>query len=143
MEQAVCQAWEHEKPDIIIIEGQGSLSHPAYLSSCFIIRGSQPDAIIIQHPPKREFLGDYPKIKMPTLESEINLLESFSGKPVIGFALNHENMTTSEVDETIIEYKKQFNLPVNDVFTYNCDCLIEKILSLFPILKKQIQKQVN
>lgn len=143
MEQAVCQAWEHEKPDIIIIEGQGSLSHPAYLSSCFIIRGSQPDAIIIQHPPKREFLGDYPKIKMPTLESEINLLESFSGKPVIGIALNHENMTTSEIDETIIEYKKQFNLPVNDVLTYNCDCLIEKILSLFPILKKQVQKQLN
>ena len=143
MEKAVCRAWDHEKPDIIIIEGQGALSHPAYLSSCFIIRGSQPDAIIVQHPPKREFLGDYPKIKMPTLESEINLLESFSGKPVIGITLNHENMASSEIDETIIEYEKQFNLPVNDVLTYNCDCLIEKILSFFPVLKRQMQKQAN
>jgi uncharacterized NAD-dependent epimerase/dehydratase family protein len=143
MEKAVCQAWDHEKPDIIIIEGQGALSHPAYLSSCFIIRGSQPDAIIVQHPPKREFLGDYPKIKMPTLESEINLLESFSGKPVLGIALNHENMTTSEIDETITEYQDQFDLPVTDVLTYNCDCLIEKILSEFPALKNQIQKQLN
>ena len=143
MEQAVCKAWDQEKPDIIIIEGQGALSHPAYLSSCFIIRGSQPDAIIIQHPPKREFLGDYPKIKMPTLESEINLLESFSGKSVIGIGLNHENMTTSEIDEAIIEYGKQFNLPVTDVLTCDCDSLIEKILSVFPALKKQMQNQLN
>ena len=72
---------------------------------------------------------------MPTLESEINLLESFSGKPVIGIALNHENMTISEMDETILAYQERFNLPVNDVLTYNCDHLIEKILSTFPVLK--------
>lgn len=139
MENAVCQAWDHEKPDIIIIEGQGSLSHPAYLSSCFIIRGSQPNAIIVQHPPKREFLGDYPEIKMPTLESEINLLESFSGKPVIGITLNHENMTNSEVEDTIVEYQKQFNLPATDVLIHTCDCMIEKILSLFPALKDRME----
>jgi uncharacterized NAD-dependent epimerase/dehydratase family protein len=137
MEKVVCQAWENEKPDIIIIEGQGALSHPAYLSSCFIIRGSQPDAIIVQHPPRRKFLGDYPKIKMPAIESEIKLLESFSGKPVIGITLNHENMTTSEIDETICNYQKQFNLPTTDVLIYNCDCLVEKILSFFPVLKSQ------
>lgn len=136
MEKAVCQAWDNEKPDIIIIEGQGSLSHPAYLSSCFIIRGSQPNGIIVQHPPKRKFLGDYPKIKMPTLKSEIDLLESFSGESVIGITLNHENMTTFEIDKTIIEYQKEFNLPTTDVLTYNCDSLIEKIISFFPALKK-------
>jgi len=138
IENAVFQAWEHENPDIIIIEGQGSLSHPAYLSSCFIIRGGEPDAIIVQHPPKRINLGDYPKIKMPTLESEIKLIEVFSGKPVIGIAINHENMTTAEIDETISEYQKQFNIPTTDVLTYNSDCLVEKILSLFPVLNDKI-----
>lgn len=135
MENAVYQAWEAEKPDVIIIEGQGALSHPAYLSSCFIIRGSQPDGIIIQHPPKRKVLGDFPNIKMPTLESEIALLESFAGKPVIGITLNHENMTIPELDETISAYEKQFNLPATDVLTYGCDRLIEKILTSFPELK--------
>ncbi len=107
MESSVFHAWEQEDPDIIVIEGQGSLSHPAYLSSCFIIRGSRPDAIIIQHPPKREFLGDYPQIKMPTLESEIALLESFSGSSVIAITINHENMISREIDDTIDEYKKK------------------------------------
>ena len=138
MESAVFQAWEQENPDVIIIEGQGSLSHPAYLSSCFIIRGSQPDAIIVQHPPKREFLGDYPMIKMPTLESEIALLESFSGSPIIAITINHENMISEEVDKTIKEYQEQFNLPATDVLLHNCDPLIEKILTSFPQLKKQL-----
>jgi len=138
MESSVCQAWEQEDPDIIIIEGQGSLSHPAYLSSCFIIRGSRPDAIIVQHPPKREFLGDYPQIKMPTLESEIALLESFSGSSVIAITINHENMISDEIDKTIDEYKKQFKLPATDVLLYNCDPLIEKILTTFPKLKKPL-----
>ena len=139
MESAVFQAWEQESPDVIIIEGQGSLSHPAYLSSCFIVRGSQPDAIIIQHPPKREFLGDYPLIKMPTLESEIALLESFSGSPVIAITINHENMISGEVDKTIDEYQKQFKLPVTDVLLHNCDSLIDKIVASFPQLKKQLK----
>ena len=135
MEASVYMAWEQEKPDIIIIEGQGSLSHPAYLSSCFIIRGSQPDAIIVQHPPKREFLGDYPQIKMPSLESEIALLESFSGSPVIAVTINHENMISSEIDKTIEEYQNKFKLPATDVLLKNCEPLIDKILITFPELK--------
>lgn len=132
MESAVFQAWEQEDPDVIIIEGQGALSHPAYLSSCFIIRGSQPDAIIMQHPPKREFLGDYPKIKMPTPESEIALLEAFSGSPVIAITINHENMTPEEVDQTIVDYEEKFKLPVTDVLLHNCEPLIKKIVKSFP-----------
>ena len=44
MEAAVVEAFEGEHPDVIIIEGQGALSHPAYLTSTFILRGSRPDA---------------------------------------------------------------------------------------------------
>ena len=33
MEGAVVEAFEGEHPDVIVIEGQGALSHPAYLSS--------------------------------------------------------------------------------------------------------------
>ncbi len=44
MESTVVEAFEGEHPDVIIIEGQGALSHPAYLTSTFILRGSQPQA---------------------------------------------------------------------------------------------------
>ena len=60
MEAAVVEAFEAEHPDVIIIEGQGALSHPAYLSSTFILRGARPDAVILQHAPARRMLGDFP-----------------------------------------------------------------------------------
>jgi uncharacterized NAD-dependent epimerase/dehydratase family protein len=138
MEKAIVEAWKETKPDIIIIEGQGSLSHPAYLSSCFIIRGGQPEAIIVQHPPKRESLGDYPDIKMPRLEDEIELIEVFSKSPVIGIAINHENMSDSEIDETIESYQKQFEIPATDVLKFGCDSLIDNILTTFPQLQAKI-----
>ncbi len=138
MEKAIVEAWKSTQPDIIIIEGQGSLSHPAYLSSCFIIRGGQPEAIIVQHPPKRDNLGDYPAIKMPRLEEEIELIEVFSKSPVIGITINHENMSDSEVGETIESYQNQFGVPTTDVLKFGCDSLIEKLLTTFPQLKAKL-----
>ncbi len=51
MEATVVEAFEGEDPDVIIIEGQGALSHPAYLTSTFILRGSQPQGVVLQHAP--------------------------------------------------------------------------------------------
>ena len=53
IESTVVEAFEGEQPDVIIVEGQGALSHPAYLTSSFILRGSRPDAVILQHAPAR------------------------------------------------------------------------------------------
>lgn len=138
MERAIVEAWEAKQPDIIILEGQGSLSHPAYLSSCFIIRGGQPEAIIVQHPPKRENLGDYPNIKMPRLEDEIELIEVFSRSPVIGIAINHEDMSDSQVEEMIESYQKQFEVPAADVLKSGCSSLIANILTTFPQLQAKL-----
>ena len=134
MENAVVEAYENENPDLIIIEGQGALSHPAYLSSCFIIRGSRPDAIIVQHAPKRRMLGDFPTIPMPDIESEIKLIESFSGSPVIGITINHENTANGEIESTIESYEKKFGIPATDVLKYDCSKMIQKIFSIFPRL---------
>ncbi|MFA4965973.1 MAG: DUF1611 domain-containing protein, partial [Thermoleophilia bacterium] len=65
MEATVVEAFEGEHPDVIVIEGQGALSHPAYLTSSFILRGGQPDAVILQHAPARRRLSDFPDMPMP------------------------------------------------------------------------------
>ncbi len=137
IENAVMEAYDTEYPDIIIVEGQGALSHPAYLSSCAIIRGARPRAIIVQHPPKRKNIGDFPYIPMPTLESEIELLEVFSRSKVIAITLNHEDMTGEELKETIIEYEKKFQLPTTDALKYGCEKLVKRIFKVFPELLKK------
>ena len=56
LEATIVDAFEREHPDVIIIEGQGALSHPAYLTSTFILRGAQPNGVILQHAPFRQSL---------------------------------------------------------------------------------------
>lgn len=136
IENEIVKAYENEHPDIIIVEGQGALSHPGYVSSCGILRGSRPGAVIVQHPPKRQQLGDFSFMKMPTLKSEIELIETFSDTKVIAVTINHENMTDSEVDHVIVEYENQFKIPATDVLLHGCDKLITSILEAFPEMKK-------
>lgn len=137
VENAVLNAHEKESPDIIIVEGQGSLSHPAYTSSSAIVRGARPDAIILQHPPKRTNHCDYPDIPMPTLESEIELVEMFSNSKVIAITINHEDMNDEELEKTISEYESKLELPTTDVLKYGCDRLVETIYNAFPELQTQ------
>lgn len=138
IENAVMLAHDTEKPDIIIVEGQGALSHPAYLSSCAIIRGALPKAIIIQHPPKRKTIGDFPYMPMPTLKSEIALLEMFSKSKVVAITINHEEMSDAEVSDTVNEYEKTFNLPTTDALKYGCDKLVKQIFKVFPGLSGRV-----
>ncbi|MEC5424209.1 DUF1611 domain-containing protein [Virgibacillus sp. C22-A2] len=141
IENEIMKAYDTEQPDIIIVEGQGALSHPAYISSCAIIRGSRPGAIIVQHAPKRKFLGDYNFMKMPTLQSEIELIETFSKSNVIAVTINHENMTHTEIDKAVIEIETQNNLPATDVLTHGCDKLLASIFTSYPELES-LQKKV-
>ncbi len=133
VENAILESLK-EQPDIIVVEGQGALSHPAFTSSSAIIRGAMPGAIILQHPPKRQTRCDFPKILMPTLESEIKMLEIFSGSKVIAITINHEGMNDLEVERTIKTYEEKYQLPVTDVLKNDCSKLIEKLQEIFPDL---------
>ena len=136
VENAIINACKIENPDIIVVEGQGALSHPAFTSSSAIIRGAMPNAIILQHPPKRINHCDYPSIPMPTLESEIELLEVFSKSKVIAITLNHEDMTDEEVKNTIVEYEYKYELPTTDVLKHGSGKLVQTLFELFPELQK-------
>lgn len=136
IEAAVVSAFENEKPDLILVEGQSSLSHPAYLSSYGIIKGANPDAFIIQHVPKRKIRVDFPFLEVPSLKSEIDLIEYLSKKPVIGITINHENISKLEIDKVIKDCEKQFKIPTTDILKYGTNKIIDEILRLFPDVTK-------
>lgn len=137
VEHAILKACEVEKPDIIIVEGQGALSHPAFNSSSAILRGAMPSAVILQHPPKRNYYCDYPNIPLLGLEGEIEMIESFSNSDVIAITINHEDMNMTELEDTINTYQSEYNLPTSDVLTFGCDKITEAIFEAFPTLKKE------
>lgn len=134
VENQVVAAYEGENPDIIVVEGQGALSHPAYLTSAYILRGSRPTGVIVQHAPKRKTLGDFPMVAMPTVASEIALIEAFADTQVIGVTINHEDMRDDEIDEVIDEYELELGLPATDPLTRPLDRLVDMVLRAFPTL---------
>ncbi len=134
IEATVVGAFQAEHPDVIIIEGQGALSHPAYLSSTFILRGSQPDAVILQHAPARQCLSDFPGLPMPTPASEINLIQTFADTKVIGLTINHEHMTDAQVTAAIALYEFELGIPATDALTRSSDRLVDMVLRAFPEL---------
>ncbi|MET0727888.1 MAG: DUF1611 domain-containing protein [Acidimicrobiales bacterium] len=135
MEAAVLEAWDAERPDVIIIEGQSSLSHPAYLSSGFILRGSRPDGVVLQHAPARRSLSDFPAVPMPSPRSEIHLIETFADTQVIGLTINHEGMSDPEVSAAIALYEAELAIPATDALTRSPDELVSMVLRAFPDLE--------
>ena len=141
IENAICQAFDHEHPDIILVEGQSAVSHPAFMSSIGILKGSLPDGIILQHPPARKFRCDFPDLAMPTLKSEIQLIEAISQSQVIAIALSHENLTEAEIPKIIKDYEDRFRLPTTDVLNYGCQKLVQALSDRFPKLNQKIKRR--
>lgn len=143
IENAILQAWRHEKPDIILVEGQSAVSHPAFMSSLGILRGSMPDGIILQHPPARQFRCDFPHLAMPTVESEIKLIETISPARVMAIAISHENLSEIKALKIIQDYEQQLQLPTTDVLNYGCQKLVKALVNHFPKLNQKIKPQTS
>lgn len=143
MEAAIIEAFEAENPDVIIIEGQGALSHPAYSTSSFILRGSCPDGVVLQHAPGRTTRCDFEKMAMPTPATEINIIQTFSDTRVIGLTINHENMTEAEVNLAITLYESELGIPTTDALTGPPQRLVEMVFAAFPELEKMLTAGVQ
>ena len=138
LEATIVNAFEIETPDLIIVEGQGALSHPAFSTTSFILRGSCPDGVVLQHAPRRSMRCDFETMAMPTPASEINLIETFSDTKIIGLTLNHEQMSESEVSTAITDYEQELSIPVTDALTRSPERLVEMVLAGFPKLRVKL-----
>jgi len=135
IEHIICQAWAHEKPDVIVLEGQGSLLHPAYPGGFELIAAGRPDGIVLQTAPKRKTYDGFPHYPIAPLEKEIQALELISGKPILALTLNHEGMTDAEITKTEREYEKKYGVPCCDVLKEGGGKIVAKMREVFPVLR--------
>ncbi|MCW8889237.1 MAG: DUF1611 domain-containing protein [Sedimenticola sp.] len=143
LEATILEAYANEKPDVIIIEGQGALGHPAFSTSSFILRGSCPDGVVLQHAPGRAHRCDFEQMAIPSPSAEINLIQTFADTKVIGLTLNHENLTERAITEAITHYSDELGIPVTDPLTHPVEELVAMVLLAFPQLKERVVEQVE
>jgi uncharacterized NAD-dependent epimerase/dehydratase family protein len=111
------------------------------MGSLGILKGSQPDGVILQHPPDRKYRCDFPNLKMPTVESEIKLIEAISQTEVMAIALNHEDLSDKEVIDIMAIYEKKFQLATTDVLSHGCQKLVQALSHHFPELRQTIKQK--
>ncbi|OLE57837.1 MAG: hypothetical protein AUI36_14275, partial [Cyanobacteria bacterium 13_1_40CM_2_61_4] len=134
LEREVARAYMENTPKVVVVEGQGSISHPAYVAGTrAIIMASMPSGIVLQHAPARKtrnFRRDVVAWPMPTVEKEIQMLEMFSDSKVIAITLNHEDLTPSDVQKIEQDYESRYGLPTCDPLVDGCGKLVNKIQSM-------------
>jgi uncharacterized NAD-dependent epimerase/dehydratase family protein len=103
-----------------VVEGQGSLFHPAYAGvSMGLLHGSQPDAIVVCHDAGRGHIDGYPDFPIPELQACIDLnlqLGRLTNKAVrcAGISVNTSKMSASQRDEYLRELERRFDVPCFD-----------------------------
>jgi uncharacterized NAD-dependent epimerase/dehydratase family protein len=132
IEHAVWSAWAAERPEVIIVEGQGSLLNPAYPGGFEILAAARPDVIVLQHAPARLEYDGFPGHAMHPLEKQIAALELISERPVVAVTLNHEDLDDAGIDAALKSLAAETSLPVFDVLRDGADGLASVIVSNLP-----------
>jgi uncharacterized NAD-dependent epimerase/dehydratase family protein len=127
IEHAVWSAWTEERPEVIVVEGQGSLMNPAYPGGFEILAAARPHCVVLQHAPAREVYDGFPDYPLHPLPTQIQAIELLSGHPVVAVTINHENLDPTATLAAARKIEKEIGLPAVDVLLDGPDRLVEVI----------------
>ncbi|MFC5525166.1 DUF1611 domain-containing protein [Rhodanobacter ginsengisoli] len=103
-----------------VIEGQGSLFHPAYAGvSLGLLHGSQPDAFVVCHEPGRTHVLGHPDFALPDIEEVIDLTLRLGRRTnpairCVGVSLNTARLDADAAQQLFSRESRRLGLPVAD-----------------------------
>jgi uncharacterized NAD-dependent epimerase/dehydratase family protein len=130
IEHAIVEADREESPDVILIEGQGALTHPAAPGGFEILVSAKPHGVILQHAPARETYLDYPNDPIAPPEVHIQAIESVFRSHVIAIAVNSEGIEPAKLDDEVAELEHRYGIPCCDPLAQGPQRLIDAVRSL-------------
>ena len=103
-----------------LVEGQGSLFHPAFAAvSLGLLHGTQPDVIVMAHQHGRERILSLPSYATPAIPEAIELTLALGRRtnPQVrcaGLSLNTATLDESHARRLLAEHRARLGLPVAD-----------------------------
>jgi uncharacterized NAD-dependent epimerase/dehydratase family protein len=136
----IAGAAEHLSPDNAadhwdVIEGQGSLYHPAYAGVTLgLLHGSQPDAIVLCHDPSRQTIDEHPDFPIPGLRVAIDdylRAGRLTNRAMrcVGLSINTSSLSDAECAEYFQRVTAELGLPVCDPVRTGVDVLAAALLA--------------
>jgi uncharacterized NAD-dependent epimerase/dehydratase family protein len=121
--------------DLVIIEGQGSIIHPASSATLPLFRGACPTHLILCHRARQQSLYRAPRVRIPDLGCLIRLYEELGGacgafpRPkTVGIALNTSHLSESEASSEIESVRQDIGLPCVDPVRQGASALLDALL---------------
>ncbi|MFD1585723.1 DUF1611 domain-containing protein [Halorientalis brevis] len=119
--------------DLLVVEGQGSITHPAYSAvTCGILHGAMPDRLVLCHEAGREAIHGYESFPIPPLPQVVSLYEDLaapvSAADVVAGSLNTSHLDDGDANEAIVEYATTLDAPATDPIRFGTDEILDAVL---------------
>jgi D-glutamate N-acetyltransferase len=121
--------------ELLFVEGQGSLSHPAYSGVTLgLMHGSAPHAYVLCHVAGATEIEGYPGYPLPSLRELIELHErvSLPLRParVAAIALNTRALNDDEARAAARSVTEETGLPADDPVRFGSGTVLDAVLSV-------------
>ncbi|MCP4654827.1 MAG: DUF1611 domain-containing protein, partial [bacterium] len=113
LEKAILDCQRDTDPELMIIEGQGSLRNPSGPCGSELILGAAAKGVILQHAPGRELFIDMEELgcRVPPIGDEIRLIELL-GAEVWALCLSEEALSPQEAEDARARLAEELRIPV-------------------------------
>jgi uncharacterized NAD-dependent epimerase/dehydratase family protein len=123
-----------ERGDLLFVEGQGSLFHPAYSAVTLgLLHGCSPDALVLAHRAGATHFEGYRDVALPTLPEYVAAYEMICRplRParVAAVALNTSRLNDDEARSAIAQAEDETGLPADDLVRFGASRVLEAVLS--------------
>lgn len=123
-----------ERGDLLFVEGQGSLFHPAYSAVTLgLLHGCSPDVLVLAHRAGATHFEGYRDIALPSLPEYIEAYEMVCRplRParVAAIALHTARLSDDEARAAIDEAQEETGLPADDLVRYGADRVLDAVLT--------------
>jgi uncharacterized NAD-dependent epimerase/dehydratase family protein len=122
-----------ERGDLLFVEGQGALFHPAYSGVTLgLLHGSAPDLLVLVHKPNATHNRNYPDLPIPPLGELIEAYESVASRlrpaRVAAIALNTSDLDDDAARLAVAEAERDTGLVADDVVRFGPDRVLDAVL---------------
>jgi uncharacterized NAD-dependent epimerase/dehydratase family protein len=120
--------------DLLVVEGQGALCHPAYSGvTAAILHGSMPDALVLCHVAGREAVHGYEHVPLPPPGEYAGIYESVADPvaptTMAAGALNTRALETDEAARAAVEeYATAIDAPATDPVRFGVDDILDAVV---------------
>ena len=119
--------------DLLFVEGQGSLFHPAYSAVTLgLLHGCSPDVLVLAHRADATHFEGYRDVALPPLPELIEAYEMICRprRParVAAIALNPSRLSGGEAREAIARTEDLTGLTADDLVRFGSDRVLEAVL---------------